>query len=210
MTTALWDRWHTGRDIATRPTTQRLFVSDVLACLDPVAGKHVLELACGQGGDAVHFARHGARVTASDLSAVAVAKARVRAASAGVDVAFHVRDMRDGPPVDQPVDAVISYLGLHYFPPAETAALFAAIDAILLPGGLLAFAVKSTSDPLFGDGEKVDDHVFVRKGKLRHFFSVGHVETLLPGWALNVTEHTDNYQTLARPAVHLHVLATKP
>ncbi|MEO6063410.1 MAG: methyltransferase domain-containing protein, partial [Thermoflexales bacterium] len=62
----------------------RVFRSRVQARLDARfhAGQRVLELNCGTGDDAIHLARKGARVLATDQSAamLAVADRKVRAA----------------------------------------------------------------------------------------------------------------------------------
>lgn len=205
----IWDSWHDEREIHTCGPSQDLLASKLLDRLKPVAGKRILELGCGQGADAVRFARRGAQVIACDLSPIAVDKARTRAA--GLDISFHVHDMLSGMPAHR-VHAVYSHLGLHYFSPGETARLFAAIAAATLPGGLLAFAVKSVADPYFSQSEPVGDCVFVRtrKGKIRHFFSARYVEALLPGWELlDITEQSDFYQSATVSAL-LHVVARKP
>src|SRR5271167_4341125 len=54
-------------------------------------GKRVLEIGCGIGTDTINFARHGAQVTAIDLSEKSLAIARERAIVYGVQdqVQFH-------------------------------------------------------------------------------------------------------------------------
>jgi 2-polyprenyl-3-methyl-5-hydroxy-6-metoxy-1,4-benzoquinol methylase len=60
-------------------------------------GKRVLEVGCGIGTDTISFARHGARVTAVDLSEKSVEIARRRAEVCGVDrqIDFHVANVED-------------------------------------------------------------------------------------------------------------------
>ncbi|MBR7677707.1 methyltransferase domain-containing protein, partial [Streptomyces daliensis] len=48
-----------------------------------LAPGRALELGCGEGGDAVWLARQGWRVTATDISGVALARAEEHAARAG-------------------------------------------------------------------------------------------------------------------------------
>lgn len=55
------------------------------------AGDRVLELNCGTGEDAVHLARRGVRVLATDASAAMVEMARRKAAAAGVAGAVELR-----------------------------------------------------------------------------------------------------------------------
>lgn len=56
-------------------------------------GDHVLEIACGTGEDAVHLARRGVRVTATDASAAMVAAARAKVSAAGLGSQVHVRQL---------------------------------------------------------------------------------------------------------------------
>lgn len=55
----------------------------------------VLDLSCGIGTQALGLAQRGYRVTASDISAAAVARARREAVARGIPVDFSVADMRD-------------------------------------------------------------------------------------------------------------------
>jgi SAM-dependent methyltransferase len=52
-----------------------------------------LDLGCGEGGDAIWLATRGWTVTATDISAVALAKAAAHAAGAGVAVDFQQHDL---------------------------------------------------------------------------------------------------------------------
>lgn len=56
-------------------------------------GKHLLELGCGTGTNAVELARRGYRVTAVDLVPEAVEKGRAKAQAAHVNVDFRVGDL---------------------------------------------------------------------------------------------------------------------
>src|SRR5947209_11962622 len=56
-----------------------------------------LELGCGTGASAVWLAQQGFDVTALDLSALAIDRARQQANRAGVRVNFHVADVLNPP-----------------------------------------------------------------------------------------------------------------
>jgi len=78
-------------------------------------GGEVLDLACGWGRHSVELARAGFRVTGLDLSETLLARARKRAAAAGIGVDFVRGDMREVPWKER-FDAVISlYSSLGYF-----------------------------------------------------------------------------------------------
>jgi len=64
-------------------------------------GNRVLELACGTGEDAVHLARRGVRVVATDASPAMVEKAHRKVAAAGLAELVEVRqmDMEQLPPL---------------------------------------------------------------------------------------------------------------
>lgn len=55
----------------------------------------VLDSSCGIGTQTIGLARRGHRVTGSDLSAAAIARAERETRQRGLDVKFHVADMRD-------------------------------------------------------------------------------------------------------------------
>ncbi|MGN9808833.1 class I SAM-dependent methyltransferase [Micromonospora sp. BQ11] len=66
----------------------------------PLPAGTALDLGCGEGGDAIWLAGRGWQVTAVDVSAVALDRARAVAADAGVDsrIEFHRHDLSRGFP----------------------------------------------------------------------------------------------------------------
>lgn len=87
------------------------------------AGKSVLEIGCGIGTDTIDFARHGARVTAVDISAKSLAIARRRAEVYGLDdrITFHhgnAEELTRFVPV-APYDLVYSFGVIHHTPHPE-------------------------------------------------------------------------------------------
>lgn len=88
-------------------------------------GQRVLEIGCGIGTDTINFARHGARVTAVDLSEQSLALARRRAAvfDLGDRVRFfqaNAEELTRVVPVE-PYDLVYSFGVLHHTPHPERA-----------------------------------------------------------------------------------------
>jgi SAM-dependent methyltransferase len=81
--------WETGR-----PSSElQRAVAEI-----PIRPCRVLELGCGMGANAVWLAQQGFEVTALDLSASAIERARQRADEAGVSVRFLVADVLNPPP----------------------------------------------------------------------------------------------------------------
>ena len=91
-----------------------------------------LDLACGQGGNALLLAEAGLDVQAWDVSPVAIEQLQNLAHSKGLKVNAQVRDVTKHPPAINSVDVVVVSFFLER---ALCPALFAAIK----PGGLLFY-----------------------------------------------------------------------
>lgn len=95
----------------------------------------VLDLACGQGRNAVWLAQRGHDVTGIDLSPVAVGQARRLADDVGVDVDLATGDVTEWDPAGRTWDLVLlSYLQI---PAADRAVAHAKAVAAVAPGGTL-------------------------------------------------------------------------
>jgi len=86
-------------------------------------GKRVLEIGCGIGTDTINFARHGALVTAVDLSEKSLAIARERAKVYGMEdrIQFHqgsAEELNSIVPVE-PYDLIYSFGVIHHTPHPE-------------------------------------------------------------------------------------------
>jgi SAM-dependent methyltransferase len=96
-----------------------------------------LDVGAGEGADAVWLARQGWRVTALDVSEVALDRVAAHAAEAGVDdrVTTVHQDLMTGSPVPGSYD-LVSAQYLH--PPVERfAEIFTTLGAAVRPGGRL-------------------------------------------------------------------------
>ncbi|MBK5926199.1 class I SAM-dependent methyltransferase [Rhodobaculum claviforme] len=99
-------------------------------------GARVLSVADGEGRNAVWLARQGHAVTAFDASSVALDKARLLAAEAGVTVAFHHAGVEDWDWRPAAFDAVVAVF-VQFAPPPLRARMFEGMARTLRPGGLL-------------------------------------------------------------------------
>jgi len=68
-----------------------------------------IDLGCGEGDNAIFLAQHGFSVTAIDFAQSAIAKARRKAAEAGVEVEFLVEDLTDLQRVQGQFDLLVDY-----------------------------------------------------------------------------------------------------
>jgi ubiquinone/menaquinone biosynthesis methyltransferase len=108
----------------------------LLALAAPLAGRRVLDLACGTGDLAWSAAAEGATVTGLDLTPrmIALARAKARAGNGAVRAAFLVGDMMRLPLGSSSFDVVTTGYGLRNVPVVESA--IAEIRRVLRPGGL--------------------------------------------------------------------------
>ena len=115
-----------------------------LRLLGDVAGQRVLELACGAAQNSIAMAKRGAHVTAMDLSARQLGRARTLISQEGVAVHLLRGDMERMEMFrDSLFDIVLSSFGLEFVP--DPASCFAGCQRVLREGGLL---VVSTVHPL--------------------------------------------------------------
>ncbi len=125
-------------------------------------GLEVLELGCGVGRDSRALAAAGCRVRAVDHSAVALARARLRRVEDG-PVEFIESELLSelGRTGATSQDLVYAHGVYMAFSEPELDRLVREVRRVLRPGGLHAFAVRSTADPRFGKGREVAPDVFL-------------------------------------------------
>ena len=129
------------------------FVRARLAELEPGVA---LDLACGNGRNAMWLARRGWRVTGVDISAVALQQARSRSAELGVDVHWQHGDVREWAPPAAVDLALIAYLHL---PRPELVGVLRAAGRALRPGGRLFYVGHARSNLARGFGGPSDPNV---------------------------------------------------
>jgi ubiquinone/menaquinone biosynthesis C-methylase UbiE len=105
-------------------------------------GHDVLDLGCGTGVliALVKTTCPGARVVGLDVDFRILAIARAKLARAGLDVALHRASATAPPFRPGSFDRVLTTLVLHHLTTAEKGAVFAAVRALLRPGGELHVA----------------------------------------------------------------------
>jgi SAM-dependent methyltransferase len=126
-----WDRRYAAVENLWSAKPNRFLVAEV-AALEP---GRALDLACGEGQNAIWLAERGWRVRAVDYSPVAIDKARARAEREGVAVDFVEDDLLRHEPEAAAYDLVL-LLYLH-LPSDERRSVLARAAGALAPGGTL-------------------------------------------------------------------------
>jgi tellurite methyltransferase len=112
----------------------------VLELLPPDRPLRLLDIGCGEGRNAIFFARNGYQVTAFDASPIGVEKTRQMAAAANTQIEAFVADINTFR-LEAPYDVLFSTGVLQYIPPQDRQALFANYRAHTSANGLNAFSV---------------------------------------------------------------------
>lgn len=131
-----WDRRpcnirHSSKPVGTQEyfdevEARKYFVEPHIPCFADFPrwrGKKVLEIGCGIGTDTINFARHGAQVTAVELSDKSLEIARKRAEVIGLQdrIRFYkgnAEDLKNLVPVE-PYDLIYSFGVIHHTPHPE-------------------------------------------------------------------------------------------
>jgi Methyltransferase domain len=178
----LWNRWH-SRHVAVDDSALHLTCrQDLLSGLpSPPCSGPILELGTGQGFDAMAISEAGYEVEALDFSNVALKIARDRLAGHdGLQINYLQFDISQPLPyLSATFSGIFSYLALHYFDSNTTRNIFEEIARVASQSCVFSFGVRSTEDPLFGRGERLDRNYYILNGHIRHFFDVDEVAGLL-------------------------------
>jgi SAM-dependent methyltransferase len=168
------------------PSAPAAYAADLFASL---GARTVLELGAGHGRDALHFARKGFTVHATDFAATGLHQltARAEAEDLAQQLTASVHDARDPLPLaDGSVDAVFAHMLLCMaLTTAQITALVEEVRRVLAPGGVFVYTVRHTGDAHYRTGTAHGDDIYEQGGFAVHFFPRTLVDTLAEGWHLN-------------------------
>lgn len=152
----------------------------VAAELAGVAAGRALDLAAGEGRNAVWLAERGWTVTAVDFSLVALDKGRALARARGVEVDWQVEDVTAWQPPPAAFDAVVvAYLHL---PATRLATTLRAAAAAVAAGGLLVAVGHDHDNAEHGYGGPPDPSIL---------WDAGAVVQWLPGLVVERAEQVN-------------------
>ncbi|WP_427164610.1 class I SAM-dependent methyltransferase [Streptomyces sp. C1-1] len=154
MDAASWDERYRGSELVWKAEPNR-FVAEELAGLKP-SGRAV-DLAAGEGRNAVWLAERGWEVDAVDFSAVALEKAEELAAERGVRLRTVRADLTLWAPPEATYDLVlIAYLHLPW---PDMAQVLPRAAAAVRSGGILLLVGHDAANPEHGYGGPQDPRV---------------------------------------------------
>ena len=148
-----WDERYGTEQLIWKADPNRFLVEE----MDALRPGRALDVACGEGRNAVWLASKGWRVTGVDFSRAGLAKARRLAADRGVEVAWVEADVVEWQPPAASFDAVV-VMYLH-LPAEHRCQVLAHAAAALAPGGVLLVVGHDTSNLLEGAGGPQDPAV---------------------------------------------------
>jgi SAM-dependent methyltransferase len=153
MDAPAWDRRYAHQDLLWSEEPNRL----VAAELEQLPPGRALDLASGEGRNALWLAGRGWRVTAVDFSSVATERARRLAAARSLDLETVVADVVSWDPPARAFDAVIiAYLHL---PADDLSTVLAGAAKALRPGGVLVVVGHDVTNLSEGVGGPQDPEI---------------------------------------------------
>jgi SAM-dependent methyltransferase len=148
-----WNERYARKELVWTAEPNRRFAAEV----ESLAPGRALDLACGEGRNAVWLAGRGWRVTGVDFSDVALAKAAELASSRGVEVEWVVADVLSYEPEPRAFDLVaVLYLQL---PRDELLRAMRAAAAAVRSGGTMLVLAHDTTNLTDGHGGPKDASV---------------------------------------------------
>ncbi|GIU87432.1 MAG: hypothetical protein KatS3mg009_1947 [Acidimicrobiia bacterium] len=148
-----WDARYAGAPTVWGLEPNRFVAAE---CADLPPGR-ALDLACGEGRNAVWLAARGWRVTGVDFSPVAIDKARRLARDQGVDADFLVADLRGYEPAPRGHDLVL--LAYLQVPDEDRRVILPRAAAAVAPGGVFLLVAHDRRNVTHGTGGPQDPRV---------------------------------------------------
>ena len=191
-----WDRKYGDTERLWSDEPYRHFLAEI----EGLSPGRALDLACGEGRHAIALAELGWRVTAVDFSEVAIARARKRAATAGLEVDFECIDLLGfGPDPGASQLVLVIFLQL---PADERRLVLSRAATALAPGGTLLLVGHDLLNRTEGVGGPSDPAVL---------YTPDDIVSELPGLEIEKAERVlRDVADAERPAIDALVRARRP
>jgi SAM-dependent methyltransferase len=173
-----WDERYAKEELEWGAPPNRFLVQE----LEGVPPGRALDIAAGEGRNAIWLAEMGWSVTAVDFSAVATGKGRRRASESGLEIDWVVADVTNFEPLPRSFDLVILFY-LHLLPDGWSAGLRTSADAVA-PGGTLLVVGHDRLNLAEGVGGPQDPSLL---------YDAGEISAALTGFVI------DKAQRVTRP-----------
>ena len=138
---------------------------DVLALCDRLLAegtvRRVLDLGCGVGRHALHFAHLGFETHAIDLAEAGLSEVRQSAADRGLKISTQTAPMTELPFPDAHFDYVLSFNVIYHGDGTIVRQAISEIHRVLKPGGTYQGTMLSKRNVNFGKGREVAPDTFV-------------------------------------------------
>lgn len=216
---ASYDEWHALYDVDSRTDTpwHQMLLAAIDAARD-LAGKRVLEIACGRGGLAVRLSQLSVpspRLVAADFSLTAVTKGRAFARSTSQrSIAWQVGDAQRLGHADRTFDTVISCETIEHLPNPRAA--IAEFQRVLKPGGRLFLTSPNYFGPLglYRGYLRVRGRRFTEEGQpINRFLLLPQTAAWIRKAGLRVVRVNGSGHYVpwpGRPPIRIHVLDARP
>ena len=153
MDSASWDRRYEGRELVWTAEPNRFLVAET----ETIAPGRAIDLACGEGRNAIWLAERGWQAVGADFSEVGLRKARELANRRGVNVEWVAADLLDYRPDPRAFDLVLAFY--LQVPAAERRPILHAAAEAVAPGGTFLLVAHDSSNLQHGHGGPQDPAV---------------------------------------------------
>lgn len=195
-----WDARYAASDLVWSAGPNQFVVEEIT---DLVPGR-ALDIAAGEGRNAIWLAQEGWRVTALDFSPVGVDKGRRGAVAAGVEVVWILADATTWEPPPQAFDLVlVAYLQL---PRAALRAALGRAAAAVAPGGTLLVIGHDRDNLERGHGGPPDPEVLLDADTVADDLEAAGLQLVAAGQVEREVETDDGRRT----AIDCLVRALRP
>jgi SAM-dependent methyltransferase len=153
MDSEAWDRRYAGRELVWTSQANRFLVNEA----EGLAPGRALDIACGEGRNAVWLAERGWRVTGVDFSPAGLEKARALATARGVKATWIAADLLDYEPEAEAFELVIVFY--LQVPGAQRQSILRRVAGAVAPAGRLLVVAHDSRNLKDGHGGPRDPAV---------------------------------------------------